>query len=72
MSTEYFTKQQHNIHSSQQPIEHLPRRLYLKKQRKLHKIQENRNKPCIISDHNAIKLELNKKTIAENTQIIGG
>jgi hypothetical protein len=27
--------------------------------------------PCILSDHNAIKLELNNKTTAENTQMIG-
>jgi exonuclease III len=28
--------------------------------------------PCILSDQNAIKLELNNKTAAENTQTIGG
>jgi hypothetical protein len=28
--------------------------------------------PCILSDHNALKLELNNKTTAENMQIIGG
>jgi endonuclease/exonuclease/phosphatase family metal-dependent hydrolase len=27
---------------------------------------------CIISDHNALNLELNNKTTEENTQIIGG
>jgi hypothetical protein len=28
--------------------------------------------PCILFDHNAIKLELNNKAAAENTQTIGG
>jgi exonuclease III len=28
--------------------------------------------PCILPDHKAINLELNKKTTAANTQIIGG
>jgi endonuclease/exonuclease/phosphatase family metal-dependent hydrolase len=28
--------------------------------------------PCILSDHNAIKLELNKKSSTESIQIIGG
>jgi exonuclease III len=28
--------------------------------------------PCILSDCNALKLELNNKTTAENTQITGG
>jgi exonuclease III len=28
--------------------------------------------PCILSDHSALKLELNKKRTAENMQIIGG
>jgi endonuclease/exonuclease/phosphatase family metal-dependent hydrolase len=27
--------------------------------------------PCFLSDHNALKLELNNKTTAENTQTIG-
>jgi exonuclease III len=27
--------------------------------------------PCILSDHNALKLELTTKTTAENMQIIG-
>jgi hypothetical protein len=35
------------------------------------KYQKIKITPFILSDHNALKVELNNKTKAENTQIIG-
>jgi hypothetical protein len=59
MSTEYFIWQQQNTHSSQQPkTDHIVG----------HKASINKYFlkieiiPCILSDHNATKLELNNKS----------
>jgi exonuclease III len=38
----------------------------------LNKYKKTEITPCILSDHNATKLELNNKTATEITQIIGG
>jgi endonuclease/exonuclease/phosphatase family metal-dependent hydrolase len=65
MSTEHFNTLLHNIHSSQQPtdfykIDHiLGHKASLSKYKKIDTI------PCILSDHNAIKLELNNKNKRE-------
>jgi hypothetical protein len=40
--------------------------------RPLSKFKKIEIPPCIISDHNAIKLDLKTKTTAENKPIIGG
>jgi endonuclease/exonuclease/phosphatase family metal-dependent hydrolase len=37
----------------------------------LSKYKKTETIPCNLSDHNALKLELNIKTTAENTQTIG-
>jgi hypothetical protein len=38
----------------------------------LNKYKKNEITPCILSKHNAIKLELKTKAAEENTQTIGG
>jgi hypothetical protein len=48
------------IHSSQQPMELSPKWAYLWSQ-SLNKYKKTEITPCILSDHNAIKLELNNK-----------
>jgi hypothetical protein len=59
MSTKYFIQNPHNTHSSKQPfskIDHiLGHKASLTKYKKIEII------PCILSDHNALKLELNNK-----------
>jgi hypothetical protein len=57
MSIDYFTQNPHNIHSSQHPIEPSPK-LHKASLRKYKKIEII---PCILSGHNALKLELNNK-----------
>jgi hypothetical protein len=61
MSTKYFIQHPHNIHSSQQPMEISPKLIisYGPKQASANKKTEII--PCIQSDHNALKLEINNK-----------
>jgi endonuclease/exonuclease/phosphatase family metal-dependent hydrolase len=57
MSTAYFIQQQHDIHGPFSKIDHiLGHKASLSKYKKIEII------PCILSDHNAIKLELNNKS----------
>jgi hypothetical protein len=72
MSTEYFIQHTHNIHFSKQPLELSPKlTISWSTKQSLSKYKKIEIIPCILSDHNAIKLELNNKTTAENTQMIG-
>jgi hypothetical protein len=45
--------------------------LYLGHKASLSKYQKIEIIPCILSDHNGLKLELNNKTTAENMQTVG-
>jgi endonuclease/exonuclease/phosphatase family metal-dependent hydrolase len=70
MSTEHFIQLLHNIRSQQptetSPIDHiLGHKAYLSKYKKIEIIL------CILSDHNAIKLELNNKNKDKNMQTAG-
>jgi hypothetical protein len=60
MSTEYFIQLLHNIHSSEQPTfsktDHI-----LGHKESLSKYKKREIIPCILSDHNALKLEFNNK-----------
>jgi hypothetical protein len=57
MSTEYFIQHLHNVHSSQQSkINHI-----LGHKASLSKYKKTEIILCILSDHNALKLELNNK-----------
>jgi hypothetical protein len=62
MSKEYFIELLHNIHSSQQPMEPFPKLIISKGTKQA---SANKEKieiiPCILSDHNALKLEINNK-----------
>jgi hypothetical protein len=70
MSTEYFTGQQLNTHSSQQHMELSPKQIISQGTKQAHKKKEITAR--IPSDHNPLKIELNNKITSENTQIIGG
>jgi hypothetical protein len=61
MSIEYFIQLLHNIHSSQQPIEPFQNQSYLRDKARLSKYKKIEIIPCVLSDHNALKLELNNK-----------
>jgi endonuclease/exonuclease/phosphatase family metal-dependent hydrolase len=72
MSTEYFFQHPHNIffsaaHGIFSKIDHI-----LGHKASLTKYKKIEITPCILSDHNAVKLELHNKTTAEIMQIIGG
>jgi exonuclease III len=54
-------------HGTFSKIDHI-----LRPKARLSKYKKIEITPCILSDYNKIKLELNNKTTAENTQIIGG
>jgi hypothetical protein len=71
MSAEYFIQLLHNIHffsaahGTLSKIHHnLGHRASLSKYKKREKI------PCIHSDHNALKLELNNKSTVKNMQTL--
>jgi hypothetical protein len=61
MSTEYFTQFLHNIHSSQQLMKpsHIDHILWHKAS--LSKYKKTEIIPCILADHNVLKLEINNK-----------
>jgi hypothetical protein len=63
MTTEYFIWKQHNIHSSQQPHGTFSKTDRISGHKaSLNKHKETEITPCILSDHNAVKLELNNKS----------
>jgi hypothetical protein len=68
MSTEYFIQILHNIHSSQQLIEPSPK---LRHKASLSKYKKIEIIPCILSDHNALKLEINNKNSIKKHATIG-
>jgi hypothetical protein len=70
MSTEYFNRTIHILPSS--PWNFFQSKPYRRAQSKPQQIQEIEITPCILSDDNAIKLELNNKSCTENRQTIGG
>jgi hypothetical protein len=62
MSTDYFIQQQHNIYSSKQPRELSPKiDHFLGYKVSLSNYKKIDINPCILSDHHALKLELNNK-----------
>jgi hypothetical protein len=66
MSTEYFIQLLHNIHSSQQPKGTSPKLIIiLGHKASLSKYKKIEINPCILSDYNALKLEINKKNSSE-------
>jgi endonuclease/exonuclease/phosphatase family metal-dependent hydrolase len=67
MSTGFFIQQQH--HGTFSKIDHT-----LGHKENLSKCKKTEITPCILSDHSALKLELNNKNNSRNIQpqIIGG
>jgi hypothetical protein len=62
MSTEYFIQLLHSIHSSQQLPEPSPKLIIiLEHKASLSIYKKTEIIPCILSDHNALKLEINNK-----------
>jgi tryptophan 2,3-dioxygenase len=58
------------MYSFNNPWNFLQNRSYLGAQSKFQNYKKIEITPCLLSDHNAIKLELNNKSRAENTQTI--
>jgi hypothetical protein len=69
MSTEYFIQQLHNIHSSYHPMELFPN--IFRHKTSLSKCKTVEITPCILSDYNGIKTDINSKTNTENIQTQG-
>jgi hypothetical protein len=62
MSTDYFIQLLHKLHSSQQPTEPSPKLInILRHKASLSKYKKIEIIPCILSDQNALKQELNNK-----------
>jgi hypothetical protein len=61
MSTEYFIQLLHNIYSSQQSTKPFPKLIISRATASLSKYKKIEIIPCILSDHNALKLEINNK-----------
>jgi hypothetical protein len=72
MSTEYFMLQKHNNILLSSPYNFLQSRPCLRAIAILNKCKKIEIIPCILSDHNAIKLAINNKNAAENMQRIEG
>jgi hypothetical protein len=63
MCTEYFIQLLHNTHSSQQPHGNFSKIDYrLGHKASLSKYKKIEIIPCILSDHNGLKLEINNKS----------